>query len=116
MMSRQLAQRQQAEKQLLEAMQSAGRNWIGATAMADRLGWPWRIVCRALQRLAEQDAIESKAAEWKSKRSRTRKTTLYRVKGEVSTNLFPSWLSPAVPSHANAPAARVVRLLGENDE
>ena len=58
-MSRQFAQRQAAEKLLLEAMQGTGRAWIGATAMAERLGWPWRIVCRTLQRLAEQGAIES---------------------------------------------------------
>lgn len=83
--------RELAEAKLLKAIKPG--EWVSATQLAERVGWPWRVVARALQRLMWRSLLETKVREWKSRRYRTRRTTLYRRRKPSA--VVPSWLSPA---------------------
>ena len=85
-----MSPRDQAEAQLLAKIKRG--EWVSAMQLADRVGWPWRVVARALQRLMWRSLLETKTVEWKSRRYRTRRTTLYRRR--VPSVVVPSWLSP----------------------
>lgn len=82
--------RAQAERMLLEKVRRG--EWVSALEMAGRLGWPWRVVARAMQRMGARGELEAKIEEWKSKRSRVRRTTKYRK--PVASTAPPSWLAP----------------------
>lgn len=82
--------REQAEMQLLDAIKPG--EWVSAMELAERVGWPWRVVARALQRLMWRSLLSSMTREWKSRRYRTRRTTLYRR--QMPSAVVPSWLSP----------------------
>lgn len=110
-MSHKEAQRRSAD-QLLLAELSKIKGWVGALALADRLGWPWRVVSRALHRLAVLGVIEAQASEWKSKRSRMRKTTIYRLPPANSIGTLPAWLEPRA---GPAIGGRVVRLCQDDE-
>lgn len=108
-----LKQRAIAENEVVKELGKI-KGWVGATALAARLGWPWRIVSRTMARLAEQGRIESKASEWKSKRSRIRKTTIYRVTTTAAVGVFPNWLEPKIPEVVGA--RLVVQLVDDESQ
>ena len=86
--------RDQADRMLSEAMPRG--EWVTAIQMGTMIGWPWRVVVRSLMRLCEKGVLESKEHEWKSKRFRVRRTTLYRRIGHSRSMAgLPGWLAPA---------------------
>lgn len=98
-----------AERTLLVELRAVG-DWVSAIGLAHRVGWPWRIVARALGRMSRNGAIETRVREWRSAKSRIRVTVEYRARRKLAASSMPAWLSPPVPKKPNRAAVRVVRF------
>lgn len=73
-----------------------GHDWVTAKELALEVGYPWRVVARAMARLASHTSIEQQCHEWISTRFRTRRCFVYR-KLVTSHVAYPSWLAPQLP-------------------
>lgn len=69
-----------------------GPGWATSREVAAEIGFPWRMVARAMLRMPE---IEKQEMTWISSRSRTRICTIYRY---VSPPVvaYPAWMTGAV--------------------
>ncbi len=77
--------------------------WVCAKAIAARMGWPWRIVARALRRLAERQEVEARREEVPLPKSRVEARWVYHRTREISLAEYPHWLCPKVPPHMQHP-------------
>lgn len=82
---------------ILTHLSARGGSWATARELATEVGYPWRVVARALMRLAGDSNIEQARHEWRSTRQRTRLCFIYR---QVITGhqAFPAWLMPQKPT------------------
>ncbi len=81
---------------LTEHLSVRGHDWVTARELAMEVGYPWRVVARAMQRLAIRTAVEQQRREWISNRCRVRKCYVYRVLVTAQVE-YPSWLMPQQP-------------------
>jgi len=81
---------------LTEHLGVRGHDWATAKELALEVGYPWRVVARAMVRLAHATTVEQKQTEWISARYRTRRCFVYRklVTAQVG---YPAWLMPQTP-------------------
>lgn len=82
---------------ILAHLGARGGTWATARELATEVGYPWRVVARALMRLAGDTHIEQAQHEWRSNRQRTRRCFIYRQVTTAHVE-FPSWLMPQKPT------------------
>lgn len=105
-MSRLTDERDAAERMILKELVRGG-DWISAIRLADDLGYPWRIVARALGRLHGSGDVEVREKVWRATKSRPRTTLEYRATPYAGAE-FPSWLC-TVPT-GTITGGRIVRF------
>lgn len=81
---------------LTDHLEIRGHDWVTAKELALEVGYPWRVVARAMVRLASCTSIEQQCQEWISNRFRTRRCYVYR-KLVTSHVAYPAWLMPQLP-------------------
>ena len=81
---------------LTSHLQVRGHDWVTAKELAMEVGYPWRVVARAMVRLASHTGVEQERREWISSRYRTRRCWVYRVLVTKQQD-YPSWLMPKLP-------------------
>ena len=73
------------------------QGWTCAKAIAARMGWPWRIVARALRRIARTGEVEARVEEVRCKKSLEQRWIYKRTIDNLAD--YPNWLMPKVPPH-----------------
>jgi len=78
---------------LTEHLSSRGHDWVTAKELSAEIGFPWRVVARAMVKLTRCAEVEQQVMEWISSRYRTRRCFRYR-KMITSNSAYPAWLMP----------------------
>ena len=70
--------------------------WMTAREIAAELGWPWRVVARALKRMAAKGEVEMDEKVTVASRWRTRRRPCYKMSMRVGRPVnAPSWFIAA---------------------
>jgi hypothetical protein len=91
---------QQSAEEMVRRVLRRRRQGVGAIEVARQLGWPWRIVARLMQRMADRGQLSLQIVEHRDRRSRVRTQRTYSV---IEITRMPGWLVP-FPAPLKTPA------------
>ncbi len=89
---------------IMRHMKQRGPGWVTSREVACELGYPWRVIARAMIKMVE---IEKQPMTWTSNRCRERKCLSYRVFHGPQAD-YPEWLIPK--SHPVTAIGRVHQI------
>ena len=84
------ADRDELEAIILSHMIDRGPGWVTSREVATEIGFPWRVVARAMLCMVELERTET---HWVSARCRKRRCNTFRFIA-APTATYPSWLMP----------------------